>query len=281
MRPVPAEVSARTLPPLPFNPSSVPEACYSLAGGTYSIDDMLIEILLCHNRKSTNRSRNTSKACIVVGHRPNLYPLQQLVSVVRRFPPFMRSSVVLDCSGIRAFAGKRFDHPALNRWLEARVCCEPKTARKRQQIHAVQSVIMRNSVRCAPHRNIQHQRYCFRASSSQHQQLNTNPTFLPRTSMCIANSEETNHAHILPQYSPVSFPHASFVGVSKALVCQRTSSTTSLSTGWSWSNVLKVRYGCALCSPRTGHRMYTWHLQQQNTQNTFSNNTFKFLDRTL
>ena len=170
MRPVPAEVSAPTLPPLPFNPSSVPEACNSLAAGTRSID-MLIEILLCHNRKSSNRSRNTSNACIVVGHRSNPYPLQQLVSVVRRFPPSMRSSVVPDCSGVRALAGKSFDHPALNRWLQARVCCEPKTTRKRQQIHAAQSVIMRNSVRCAPDRNLQHERYCFRAFSSQHQRL--------------------------------------------------------------------------------------------------------------
>ena len=107
------------------------------------------------------------------------------------------------------------------------------------------------------------------------------PTFLPRTSMCIANSKDTNHAHILPHYSPVSFPHASFVGVSKGLVCRPTSSTTSLSTGWLWSNVLKARYGCSLRSPRTGHRMYPWHLQQQNTQNTLRNDTIKFLDLSL
>ena len=137
----------------------------------------------------------------------------------------------------------------------------------------------RKSVRCAPDSNTQHQRYYVCASSpSPHQNFKT-PTFLPRTSMCIA-SKDTNHAYILPHYSPVSFPHASFVGVSKGLVCRRTSSTTSLSTGWLWSNVLKARYGCSLCSPRTGHRMYIWHLQQQNTQNTLSNDTFKFLDRT-
>ena len=179
MRPVSAELSAPSLPPLPFTSSLVPEACYSLAGGTCSID-MLIEILLCHNRKSTNRSRNTCNACIVVGHRPNLSPLQQLVSVVWRLPPSVCGSMVLDWSGVRVFAGKSFDHPALNRWLEARVYCEPKNTRKRQQI-------MRNSVRCAPDRNIQ-QRYCFRASPSHHPQLNTTPMFLPRTFMCIANS---------------------------------------------------------------------------------------------
>ena len=106
------------------------------------------------------------------------------------------------------------------------------------------------------------------------------PTFLHRTSVCIVNSKDTNHAHILPHYSPVSFPHASFVEVSKRVVCRRTLSTTSLSTGWLWSNVLKATYGCSLCSPRTGHRMYPWNLQQQNTPNTLSNDTLKFLNRT-
>ena len=101
--------------------------------------------------------------------------------------------------------------------------------------------------------------------------------FLPRTSICIATSKDTFHAHILPQYSPVSFTHASFIGVSKGLVCRRTSSTRSLFTAWLWSNVLKVMYGCSLCSPLTGHRTYTWHLQQQNT---LGNDRFKFVDRT-
>ena len=114
MRPVSAELSAPSPPPLPFTPSSVPEASYSLAGGTFSIG-MMIETLLCHNLKSTNRSRNTSNACIAVGHRPNLYPLQQLVSVVWRLPPSMCGSMVLDCLGVRVFAGKSFDH----------ICLEP------------------------------------------------------------------------------------------------------------------------------------------------------------
>ena len=34
----------------------------------------------------------------------------------------MRSSVVLDGSGVGAFAGESFDHLALNRWLETRGC---------------------------------------------------------------------------------------------------------------------------------------------------------------
>ena len=63
-------------------------------------------------------------------HRPNPYPLQQRVSIVRRFLLSMRSSVVLDGSGVLVFTGKSFDHPALNRWLEARVCYETTTAQK-------------------------------------------------------------------------------------------------------------------------------------------------------
>ena len=46
----------RRYAPLPLSPSRVPETCCCLAGGT-SIEDMLTEILLCHNRTPTDESR--------------------------------------------------------------------------------------------------------------------------------------------------------------------------------------------------------------------------------
>ena len=57
----------------------------------------------------------------------------------------------------------------------------------------------------------------------------------------------------------MSFTHASFVGLSKGLLCRRTSSSTFLFTVWLWLRMLKRSTGCAVSSPLTYHRMYPWH----------------------